>query len=1203
MLPALTGSLVRAAGQVLPHHVPAAAQGVAPLGRLDGATRLQLAISLPLRNQPDLTNLLHDLYDPASTNYHHYLTSAEFADRFGPTESDYRAVKDFATARGLTITREHSNRTLLDLAGPASNVETAFHLKLHSFKHPREARTFFAPDADPTLDLAVPVLTVSGLDNFELPHPAGLVRPQANAQPQATPNGGTGEYGTFLGADFRKAYLPGAPTSLNGAGQSVGLLEFDGYYSNDITMYESQAGLTNVPVTNVYLDSYNGAAGGNNLEVALDIEMCIAMAPGLNSVIVYEGTIPNDILNQMAIDNQAKQLSSSWTWSGYPDTPPMEQIFQQYAAQGQTYFNASGDSGAYTGAIQTPADDTNIVIVGGTMLNTDNSGNYLSEQAWSWFPSQSNAGSGGISQINTIPAWQQGISMSLNGGSTTFRNIPDVALTAANIYVVADNGTAEPGVGGTSAATPLWAGFTALVNQTAVAARHPTVGYLNPALYAIGKGAGYGYDFHDITVGNNTNASSPTQFYAQPGYDLCTGWGTPTGTNMINALALGVPIVVPSGSVLTAETCLPTNGAIDPGETVTLNFKLADIGSAPTSSLVATLQANGGIVSPSGPQTYGALTASGSAIGKPFTFAANGACGSNLTATLQLQDGSNNLGTVNFILQLGAITPATNFTQNFDGVTAPALPTGWTTDVSGSVPAWVTSSSARDTLPNAAFVSDSRHAGVTELVSPSIPITLSSAQLSFRHSYNTDSGFDGGVLEIQIGGGAFEDIISAGGSFASNGYTQTLGSGSGNPIAGRLAWSGNSGGFVTTLVNLPAAAAGQNIVLKWRFATDSSFSGVGWYVDTISIRDGTYSCCTGSADLGLSQVVSTNLAIVGQNLVYTLTLTNAGPSTAAGVIVTNSLPAGVSLVSGSPAYTLAGGSVVWGIGQLTANTSTNLTLTVTPSAPGSITNIATVWSTSFDANSANSTTTLVTPVDAPPVISAPPTNATVIVGGNANFSVTATGTPGHQWFFQGTNPVGGNSPVLMLSNVQLSQAGAYLVVISNAVGITSSIPVTLTVLAPPVIIAQPTNQIVTAGASVSFSVAAVGTPAPGYQWLLNGTNPVASGSQLNLSNVQPSQMGYYMAVVTNAVGTTNSTTVHLTVLVSPTVASIALTGTNVAVSFQSISGLNYLLEFKDGFVGTNWTSILPGTPGNGGTLTLYDTNGISSQRLYRINCN
>src|SRR5439155_16258280 len=136
---------------------------------------------------------------------------------------------------------------------------------------------------------------------------------------------------------------------------------------------------------------------------------------------------------------------------------------------------------------------------------------------------------------------------------------------------------------------------------------------------------------------------------AVTGYDLCTGWGTPAGTNLINALAgipISGPLVVSNSFGLLAESC--TNGAMDPGETVTLNFGLKNSGTANTSNLVATLQTSGGIVYPSGPQTYGPLVAGGAAVSMPFTCVMSGSCGATNTATLQLQDGAANLGTVTF---------------------------------------------------------------------------------------------------------------------------------------------------------------------------------------------------------------------------------------------------------------------------------------------------------------------------------------------------------------------------------------------------------------------------------------------------------------------------------------------------------------------------------------------------------------------------
>ena len=135
---------------------------------------MKLAIGLPLRNKEGLTNLLQGIYDPASPDYHHYLTPAQFAERFGPTEQDYRAVTAFATANGLKVAATHSNRTLLDVTGSVSNIEKALHVTMRTYAHPREKREFYAPDVEPSLDLAAPVLHIGGLDNYLLPHPMNL---------------------------------------------------------------------------------------------------------------------------------------------------------------------------------------------------------------------------------------------------------------------------------------------------------------------------------------------------------------------------------------------------------------------------------------------------------------------------------------------------------------------------------------------------------------------------------------------------------------------------------------------------------------------------------------------------------------------------------------------------------------------------------------------------------------------------------------------------------------------------------------------------------------------------------------------------------------------------------------------------------------------------------------------------------------------
>ncbi len=393
----------------------------------------------------------------------------------------------------------------------------------------------------------------------------------------------------------------------------------------------------------------------------------------------------------------------------------------------------------------------------------------------------------------------------------------------------------------------MWAGFAALVNQQAVAGGRPTVGFLNPALYAIGKGGAYASAFHDVTTGNNTSSSSPNLFYAASGYDLCTGWGTPAGTNLINLLANGQPLIVSNSFVLTAESC--TNGIIDPGETVTVNLGLKNVGNADAANVIATLQTNSGVLFPSGPQSFGLLSTNGTTVTRPFTFIAAGSCGGSNAATIQLQDGANNLGSVSFSFRLGLSTVTPIITQNFDSILAPALPAGWTTSTTGGQSPWVSSTSLRDTSPNAAFSPDATSAGVNELDSPVINLPSAPCQLTFRHRYDLESGYDGGVLEIKIGSGAWTDIITAGGTMSSGGYAGTLSTSYGNPLGGRSAWTGSSGAFLTTIVNLPLASSGQSIQLRWRCGSDSSIGKTGWYVDTVAISSANYACCASAPSI------------------------------------------------------------------------------------------------------------------------------------------------------------------------------------------------------------------------------------------------------------------------------------------------------------------------------------------------------------------
>jgi subtilase family serine protease len=544
---ALMGRAQVSAFQTLHGHVPKAISyfHLRPLGNFAETNRLDLAVSVPLRNEPALDGLIQQIYDPASPNYHHYLTPQQFTAQFGPTEQDYDTVVTFLKTNGLAVVT-NANRTLVDVSGDAATINRAFHIALRVYQHPTENRTFFAPDTDPVISPGIPISHIAGLDNFVIPRPLLKMAHWNNNTPGAKAAYGTGSgtNGEYMGKDFRAAYAPGV--SLNGAGQSVALFEMDAFYTNDIIAYEKLAGLPNIPLKIVPVSGglKRPSSVDGDSEVSLDIEMAISMATNLSSVIIYEA--PNNtanvvsLLSQIANDNLAKQISASWTFPA--DSSSYDPYYKQMASQGQSYFEAAGDDGAYYSGIGAWADDTNITLVGGTTLNTTGpQGAWSSEIVWSWYDQgTAAAGGGGVNFNNVpIPAYQLGVSMANNQGSTTLRNVPDVALTADDIFVYYNNGNfnANYFTGGTSCAAPLWAGFIALVNQQAANNGLAPVGFLNPAVYAIGQSANYANCFHDITTGNNTNTTVGNEWSATNGYDLCTGWGTPNGQYLINALA------------------------------------------------------------------------------------------------------------------------------------------------------------------------------------------------------------------------------------------------------------------------------------------------------------------------------------------------------------------------------------------------------------------------------------------------------------------------------------------------------------------------------------------------------------------------------------------------------------------------------------------------------------------------------------------
>jgi subtilase family serine protease len=529
---------VGAAHAMLAPHLPTAvADGKAPLmGAAGPEQRLRFAIQLPLRNQAELTRFLHDLYDPTNSNFHKYLSVSEFTARFSAPATDYDTVVAWAKANGLTVTATTPNRRLVAVEAPVDTVNRAFHVTVNNYRHPTEGRTFYSPDREPTvIGLSVPLLQITGLNNYVLPHP--MLR--HNAAAKLTGSGPSGEY---LPSDMRAAYYGNGP--LTGAGQSIGIFSLDGYLASDVQLYYSKTGMSStVPINNALVGGFSGACTTvssptspicDDGEQVLDIVNAIGMAPGIQQILFYEGSSNTEVLNQMATDNVAKVLSSSWGWNP-ADAASDDPIFQEFAAQGQSFVSASGDGGEFNSSTYSfPGVDPYVTEVGGTQLTTTGPGG-----AWSAEIGWPQSGGGYVSGT-PIPTWQQlpGVINSSNQGSTTLRNSPDVAAEANFDNPTVINGSFATGYGGTSFAAPRWAGFLALVNEQSVVNGRGTVGFVNPTLYSLAVGSGYSGAFHDITSGGNPPSSGDgSGFNAVPGYDLMTGWGSPAGAGLIDQLA------------------------------------------------------------------------------------------------------------------------------------------------------------------------------------------------------------------------------------------------------------------------------------------------------------------------------------------------------------------------------------------------------------------------------------------------------------------------------------------------------------------------------------------------------------------------------------------------------------------------------------------------------------------------------------------
>ncbi|MGA2447207.1 MAG: protease pro-enzyme activation domain-containing protein [Polyangiaceae bacterium] len=551
---------------------------------------------------PTLENFVQDVSNPSSPNYRHYLDVPTFAARYGspfaaqtgspPTS----VVGTWATSHNLTLTHSFPNNLMITVSGTAAAIEQAFYVDLNYYLR-HDGTQFYGPDREPSVDAtAPPLLFIENLNNMFVPMPA------EESEPSPT-GSGTQSYYLGDDVRKAYAYRSSTDigtTALTGAGQCVGLLvSGDGFSLDDVSYFWQTSGRTKagLPLPTVKAEFAQGASTTyqpcqpsqcpNNptcgqsgspcqtlaaSETTLDIQMALTMAPEAN-IVAYYGDYGAAQLQAMATDSPlCSQLSSSWNIGegDAPGDPTVEQELLELAAQGQSFFRSSGDS---PDIVTDPSGySPYLTVVGATYLVTNTDGTFSYENASYWSDGYIVNGTtsdgatlnGGTTSAAcnyppsaAAPYYQQNIS-TINGASPMYRNVPDVSMVGNDLEVDSD-GQRFTNILGTSFSAPLWAGFMALVNEQNSKNGLGPIGFANPVLYAIGQTAGSAMDVYKVSFndcqtgwidvetcgvtdeqcGCNFTGGAPA-YRAGPGYDVATGWGSPT-FGLINQLTSSSP--------------------------------------------------------------------------------------------------------------------------------------------------------------------------------------------------------------------------------------------------------------------------------------------------------------------------------------------------------------------------------------------------------------------------------------------------------------------------------------------------------------------------------------------------------------------------------------------------------------------------------------------------------------------------------------
>ena len=1071
------------------------------------------------------------------------IPAAEMEAKYFPTQADHDQVVEWLKSQGLTITRTDTNRLAIFAKGSIDTLASAFQVSFGRVAtNDSEVTSALTAPSVPS-ELSSAVLGIHGLQ----PHlkPRALALPGPLLQPNASFSG-------YTPSQILSVYNA-TGLNLSGSGQTIAIYALAFPKSSDLTSFWNLSSvsqsLSNVQQVSVAGGPASSPTTGYIQEVTLDTEWAGALAPGA-TLRIYAAN-ENDLAGNDEILQQV--------YADLPSQPNLHvlniciggneleidkdyliieaQYMANLASAGVTVLSASGDTGAYAnGVLQTtyPTSDPSVTGVGGTTLTLSGTGAVSSEAGWS-------SSGGGISQVFSRPSWQTGTGVP----SGSYRLVPDVAAVGdPNTGALIVYSGKQTVIGGTSLATPIWAGFCALINQSRLAAGQGVLGFLNPKIYPLDGTAA----FRGITSGNNGAYS------AGAGYNLVTGLGVPNVTSLLQST-----LASSSAPIFTGQLGNRTTTVGQPA-----SFFATAVGGLPISYQWQREAA--------GSTSWSNLTDTGTYSGSATSLLVVNGSTSAMSGDQFRCVATNTYGTT-------TSSPVDLLTVNSTGVTTLA---GWpdsagTANGTGWAARFNSPGSVRaDNLGNV-YVADSGNNtirkvtlnGVVTTVAGQAGVTGSTDGAALSATFNGPAGVapdgQGNVYIADAGNYTIRKLSSSGQvtTFAGQAGAQAETDGTGTAArfwdpenltidsSGNLYVADGSGyvvrkitpaGVVTTL-----AGSGRKGKTDGT-GTAASFGQLeGITVDgsgNVYVSDNSYNTVRKITPAG----VVTTLAGNG--------LTSGGSSDGTGSAASFDSPTGMSVDSSGNLYvadylndtirkvtpagvvtTVTGAAgVVENIDGLLPSARFNTPTDVSLDSAGVL----------YVSDSSNCTIRrVVLSAIAPPVITSQPQGQSIGIGGSASLSVTATGVAPllYQWYLNGGAISGATNSTYSVSNAQSSAAGSYVVSVSNDGGTVFSSPATLTVsVAVPVITTQPTGSSVTTGGSFSLSVVATGSGLS-YQWALNGTAiSGATSATYTVSNAQTSNAGTYTVVVSNSAGSVTSSSATVSVSAPVAAASSSSSG-------------------------------------------------------------